>query len=519
VIAASTRLERIRQEETVPDETSVSVRLAFGGAMRSTRLARLGTHPKAFVVPTLVAALLVLGPFAAAETVDPRMQSVIDFWAQKIGSWHHEERVCLALTLATGILGVVVGGLQLLRNKILQAILLFLGVAIGIATYVNNTLYRGDYRAYEVLVVRAERLLRRMQEDAGSYRSDEERRVAMDDILKIASELEGLEDDHLGGGSGTGASASGPLTPGPAPSSPAPAGAGARLLQLLPVALAAGASAEPACGRHPPSDDSNLYFVGLGSDVSLEKARQESLENAKQALVDDLRTQIPATAAVKPEEMASYLSQAARLVDTCYERPSGARAEYRYFSVLALSRSALKAGTTLYGVREQISVPRDVVTAVEQVRPTSVDYRIARQNTYDQLSAAARRSTTAEAFKMYEEGRRARQSGDCRGATASFKGAVSANPNFYLALYNLGLAQETCHDPEGASESYRRAAVLEPKQPVRDASFYNTYGWFLFQQKQYAEAARQFEQALQIEPNHPKARSNLAAARKALGAS
>ena len=72
-----------------------------------------------------------------------------------------------------------------------------------------------------------------------------------------------------------------------------------------------------------------------------------------------------------------------------------------------------------------------------------------------------------------------------------------------------------CGDQRGAAASYRRAFEVAPKSP-EDASFYNTYGWFLYQQKQYGEAVKLFEKALAIEPSHARARTNLVAAKNAL---
>ena len=82
-------------------------------------------------------------------------------------------------------------------------------------------------------------------------------------------------------------------------------------------------------------------------------------------------------------------------------------------------------------------------------------------------------------------------------------------------IYDLWHEYEDGQTQE-AKSSYEKAAQLEPKQNVRDASIYNSFGYFLYQQKEYKAAIKQFNKALEIEPNHPIAKRNLQAAEKEL---
>jgi tetratricopeptide (TPR) repeat protein len=459
------------------------------------------------IVLCIASAWLVLHPMTAIAqgAIDPRIQKKIDEWASKVESWRRDGFACLWLTLGAGTLGVVVGGLQILRNKVLQGVLLFLGIAIGVMTLVNNTLYGADFRTYRRLVTRAERLVGQMRDQATNYTNDAERKLALDTVYRLAAELAGLEDSLLEG------TALNQAVPAPAAS---PSNAALSLDLLSPV-LAAELSTG-ACGKHPTSDALNLYFVGLGSDRSLDVARAEALEGAHQGFADDLRTQLPPSSGLKAEDLARFVSQVATVADTCFERPGKGREEYRVFVTLLMPRSALREGMDLFGAREKVDVGQAVQTAVQRVQPSTIDYRVARQNIYDELARAAQADTKTETYRAYEEGRRLRQARDCAGSLAALGAATKAKPGFYLALYNLALAQDMCGDPRGAAASYRRALEVAPKSP-KDASFYNTYGWFLYQQKQYAEAVKLLEQALAIEPTHARAKTNLVAAQQALG--
>ena len=62
--------------------------------------------------------------------------------------------------------------------------------------------------------------------------------------------------------------------------------------------------------------------------------------------------------------------------------------------------------------------------------------------------------------------------------------------------------------------AFEQAIKLEQTLTPRDASLHNSYGWFLYLNKQYKEAAAAFEEALRIDPQHVRAKSNLEAAKK-----
>ena len=58
--------------------------------------------------------------------------------------------------------------------------------------------------------------------------------------------------------------------------------------------------------------------------------------------------------------------------------------------------------------------------------------------------------------------------------------------------------------------------MLERQQKVGDASLYNSYGFFLYRNTNYVGAAAQLQRALELAPDHPKARNTLVAVNGAL---
>ena len=82
--------------------------------------------------------------------------------------------------------------------------------------------------------------------------------------------------------------------------------------------------------------------------------------------------------------------------------------------------------------------------------------------------------------------------GQLTTALDEVKLALQAQPNL-VEGYNLrGLIYAGLNDDTLAQESFRRALQINP----RDGDTLHNYGWYQCQQKQYAEAASLFEQAL-----------------------
>lgn len=83
-----------------------------------------------------------------------------------------------------------------------------------------------------------------------------------------------------------------------------------------------------------------------------------------------------------------------------------------------------------------------------------------------------------------------------RGQTATaldeVKLALAAKPDLPEALNLRGLIYATLGETRLAEESFRRAQQLAP----RDGDVMHNYGWFLCQERRFAEAEVQFQQAL-----------------------
>lgn len=87
--------------------------------------------------------------------------------------------------------------------------------------------------------------------------------------------------------------------------------------------------------------------------------------------------------------------------------------------------------------------------------------------------------------------------GQASDALDQVKMALQAKPNSPNAYDLRGLIYAALGDPEKAEESFRRAAQLAP----HDGDLMHNYGWFLCQQRRYADADAQFALTL-AEPSY-----------------
>ena len=133
------------------------------------------------------------------------------------------------------------------------------------------------------------------------------------------------------------------------------------------------------------------------------------------------------------------------------------------------------------------------------------------------LFRAAEDTVASDQYAKFRRARDLRTAGDAQRAAEMLEEIVEDNATFYMAWYNLALAYNSLdHRSEKTGEAFRRAMELEPDQPVRDATIYNSYGAYLGNSGRHREAIAFYEKALRMDPNHKKARKNMELSKTAL---
>jgi len=418
--------------------------------------------------------------------------SEISRWTARVDGWQLSGHLSLGITLAIGVFGIIVTALQPLQShRRWKCVIGTLGVLVASLTLLKTQIYDVDHRTYYRAADDGRDVLDRIDGWVQlTYTDEEERRGMIEQVRALLNELERL---RLSVRERTGS---------------APQLTEARQWpSLLPVALAQTRSAKPGWLNGRPADGDRVYFVGVGIDASLATAKSAAFANAITAARDDLTGRLPAEKGYDTAALSSYLAEGATTVDSYFERdPRG----YRYYTLVALSKRQIETDARLFGFREKVQVSTDTVRAAQTVQPSSVEYQLKRQDTYSKLTVDAQRRVDPAVYRLYEAGRTARLKRDTASAIPLLEQVVRQAPEFFMAWYNLALAREEARDGAGAEAAYKRAVALEPKQAVRDASVYNSFGAFLYNSGRVAESRQWFAKALEIEPSHAIARRNLA---------
>jgi tetratricopeptide (TPR) repeat protein len=445
--------------------------------------------------------LFVAGAVAAPSPANDLGGLVSDLtaeWQGRIASWRRSGHICLGLWLTAAALGGAMAVLQLVKRMGtgIKVIVGTAGVLVTVLTGIKEQGFVADHRAYlrasEAASLRLSQLERWQH---ATIRDDAERKEALDQIRRITLELDTIAKRLLEG-----------------PDAPAIQAGG---LNVLPVAHAQSLAAErrPDWIKGRPADAERIYFVGVASGPSLEAAKAASYASALAAARNELGARLCVSCGFSAEALARYLSDGARLLDTYFDRDP--REGYRYYTLVALSKSRIETDTRLFSARERTRIPPAEIERARTVEPPPVAYQIEQQKKQQALADAAASQLDAQTLSFLEKGRAARQRGDAAAAVPPLEEVVRRSPNSYLGWCELAWARESAGLREQAEEAYRRAVALEPQQTARDSSIYNSYGRFLYQQGRLPEAKAALEQALRIDPADPlAARSREAIARQ-----
>ena len=438
-------------------------------------------------------------PVIAQETEEQRrravsaQQELIDARQQKVDGWKQRAQIVLGMALAIGVLGAATGGLQLSDRRWVRGATITCGLLVSLISIVKTTAFENDHHTLNKAAAEAERPLGQVKTlmvmaheiPSGDWVSLVQE--INDELLKV----DRIEDRLLGVQTFDAVSE---VSPQPSWS-------------LFASPAFAQESERPSWIDKLPQDDRNYYFVGQGEADSIDLSRELSTLSAQQQAIDFFSLQEGhlqnASEDYDPRSLAERITQLSQGISKHLEYQDGV---WHYYSIIAIPKKSVTTAVQFYQSEQRTVIPESVSSSLMSREPAPLsNYYVRRQETYDAIFEEANQELTAEDLSQFQRARQQRRSGDSSVAAQQLEVLLTKNPDFYLGWYNLALALDDQGLLSEAVHAYEQAARLEPQEPRRDASLYNTYGFTLFRLGRYQEALDQASRALEIAPDHPKA--------------
>jgi Flp pilus assembly protein TadD len=249
--------------------------------------------------------------------------------------------------------------------------------------------------------------------------------------------------------------------------------------------------------------------------VARKSAEQGAFDDARSFLAARLET-AGKTPGAQATAAAQYLLEGARIADSYIAYDKG-HATYRAYALLALGKKLASTDLQLFAAKNNVPVSAVQAQALQTASRKPDDYLAQRAQVYTAENNKAQATLQPAQYDQYTRARMLRQQGKGEQAIPHLKEVVRQNPDFYLGWYNLALAYDDRDDFANGKAAYEKAIELEKKSALRDASLYNSYGYFLFKNKKFREAASSLKTAVMIAPDHPKAKTTLTAVQAQIG--
>jgi tetratricopeptide (TPR) repeat protein len=273
-------------------------------------------------------------------------------------------------------------------------------------------------------------------------------------------------------------------------------------------------SETPSWINNLPQDDYFIYFTGKGTSTDLNKVREIADQEVRASIIEYI---LGAGGIADEVSIQSEVNRLIEIIDRYFSK--SVSADYITYTSFVLAR--IKKETLRFSFRKlNINLAPDQVLKVEAnlFNQANLNRYIQNRNAiYEFILTAAENDLAPDAYSNFAYARSLRKQGYFNEAISLLEPIVTKYPNFYFGWYNLALCYDNTSENIKAESAYRNAVLLEPSQNIRDASIYNTYGYFLLRQNKPDQAILQLEKCLKIAPNHETAKRTLNAAIKARG--
>ncbi len=438
-------------------------------------------------------------PAYADELIESNRQGYFDEVLKEcnaqISEWQRLWALEIALAFLVVVLGAVSAAIQNFNLQSVKLITVICGLAITITTGFTNMVGWDDYRTLDKSITKAKSIVRNMNKAKRDYE-----RVKEGDKLVLVDEFGKLHEEFI-------------KIQEPPPDKIAKSdNFGYRIINM-----AYAAEEPPPWVSTVPKDSKNLYFVGIADSAKLENAKANSKENAIQNatgfLAETLNTNSDKQLDIN--SLALSLTKSSEDVDNyiSFDEKSNI---YRYYSLIRINKSVAEAGIKLFAVQRGISAPASAIKALGDSQRVRDDYTSKQLVRYEALLDKTSTMLSEDENRNFSEARELRKEKKNEEAIAKLKEILAKKPEFYMGWYNLALAYSAAGNDAAARTAYERTIALEPSQPLRDGTVYNAFGHFLLERNFHCEAISQFEKAIGLDQNNPRAQNNLQQAKQQL---
>ena len=245
------------------------------------------------------------------------IQKSIDGW-QRHGSWE------LSISILIGIVGLVVTALQVVASRWIKAVTAGLGILSGVLVLLRQNYFEADHRAYYSLSDQAHQLVSQFKRQLAPYGEPLQQKdyiFLSDQLTELQQKINNLRDAAFG-------------------KNPAPlVHASALDLSLISSAYAEDIADVPDWAKTVPTDQGNIYFVGVANDRTAAAARDTSQQQAQGSVESSFEAALRSYPQIPAEDAAQLshkISASAEVVSTFVVPASGA---YRGYVLLRVPRS------------------------------------------------------------------------------------------------------------------------------------------------------------------------------------
>jgi hypothetical protein len=257
-----------------------------------------------------------------------------------IHSWEQTANEILILNVTLGILGVVTGLLQKAQKNWGKVATIIIGGTISILTVINNTAFDVDRRTLRQRAVTGYEIVQECETmfSEGIPAEQNAKSLWYGRYRKLLHELNQLPLDKQEKAEPTNTTS-------------------VSLRDFIPPVHAAMAGqSEPSWVSTPPKNDSLWYFIGAGSDVSLESAqssaKNDAFSRARTYLSSKLSDSSNGTQVPGKNTFADYILKSAVVSDT-YSTYDSNKKLFRSLVLMQINKNDAQTDIKLFGLEHQ----------------------------------------------------------------------------------------------------------------------------------------------------------------------